>query len=77
MKPDAPVTDRSSLAMVAARVRAIAEAYRERDEDVLRSELRALSHESGLLAVQLGRILGAGTFAARQRIAVERSPVKR
>jgi hypothetical protein len=72
--PDARVEDRStsSLAIIARRVRAIAEAQIHQDESVLRGELLALTDEAALLARQ--PVLIESPLRARLRIAAERDP---
>ena len=70
--PSRPV---SSLSMLAARVRAIGQAAVERDELLLRGELRALSAECERLAVQ--PVLLDSPALRRQRVAVEARPTGR
>lgn len=71
--PDSPIVDRavSSAPLLAERMRAVALAWREADEDVLRGELRALADEAGLLAA-MHPLPGTG-LSQRQRIAAGRA----
>jgi hypothetical protein len=63
----------SSFSMLAARVRAIAGARAQGDEQATRGELRQLAAEAGRLAEQ-PVVFGSGGIHSRQRIAAEAEP---